>query len=76
MKRLLFLMVIGMVFAFGAVTHAGEATGDLNVTATALEVCSVTTSPIPFGSYTEDEVRVNGSVIVTCTKVPDLYIGD
>jgi spore coat protein U-like protein len=64
----------GLVLGMAAPALAQTATANLSVTATVAKNCSITTTPVAFGSY--DPVVANattpldgsGSVVVTCTK--------
>lgn len=47
---------------------ADEASGTLNVTATVLNTCAVTTSPVSFVNVGLETTTANGSVTVTCTN--------
>ena len=57
-----------MVFAFNTAAYSGTETTDLVVTATAVQVCSVTTDPIAFGFYGGSEKIAKGAVKVSCTR--------
>ncbi|MDA8708694.1 spore coat U domain-containing protein [Hellea sp.] len=46
---------------------AQDATGTLNVNATVLNVCTVTTSPVVFGQVGLTDVSANGTISVACT---------
>lgn len=52
----------------GQTAHAATATGTLDVQATVLNTCVVTTSPVVFSNVGLDEVTANGSVTVNCTN--------
>ena len=64
----------GLVLGMAAPALAQTATANLSVTATVAKNCSITTTPVAFGSY--DPVVANattpldgsGTVVVTCTK--------
>ena len=69
MKRaVLVLAVCGVVFAFGTSAFSAEVTSTLDVSATVLEVCTVSTVPVNFGDFNgATTIYSGGSVNITCT---------
>jgi spore coat protein U-like protein len=59
--------------------YAATATANLNVSATITPNCTISTTPVAFGSYdpvSGSDVTAAGTVIVACTKnAPSLSIG-
>jgi spore coat protein U-like protein len=68
-KLLLLLLVVGMVFAFSTIAHSGAVKDYMLVTATAVEVCEISTFPISFGNYEYEKIDITGqSVFVKCNE--------
>jgi spore coat protein U-like protein len=78
------MVAFGTLFAFGLTADnaaAQSASANLTVTATVTNNCTISTTPLSFGTY--DPVGANasanldgvGSVVVACTKGKDANIG-
>lgn len=64
-------LLAALLLLSASTTHAATATGNLSVTATVSGTCTLTTSPVAFGTYdpasgTDD--TATGTVTVTCTN--------
>lgn len=66
MKRPITATVIIAAYAAGA--YAAESTGTLQVQASVLNTCVVSTSPVAFANVGLTEATANGSVTVNCTN--------
>jgi spore coat protein U-like protein len=74
-------LVSGLTLAAGSLVNAGTSTANLSTSAAVANNCTITTSPVAFGSY--DPVGVNaatnldgsGSVTVACTRGTTATIG-
>ncbi len=69
MKRLLMLSVLSLGLAFAGAAHATGTTSQLNISATIASVCSVTTTPVSFGTIVAGvgNFNANGDVSVNCS---------
>ena len=67
-------LMAGALFAFGASASAQTDTADLDVSAEVTASCTITTSPLAFGSYdpvvthAASPLEQTGGVTVTCTS--------
>ena len=61
-------MTVAMLAAGAQAAHAATANGTLDVQATVINTCVVSTAPVVFASVGLDEVTANGSVTVNCTN--------
>lgn len=68
------LSVLALTAAIAGQAHAAQATGTLQVQATVLNTCSVSTSPVVFSNVGLSAVTANGSVTVNCTNSDPLSI--
>lgn len=75
MKRtVLFLIALSILIIAVPSFAANSATANLNISANVSAVCTITTSPVAFGSYdpvvanAAAALNANGSVNVACTK--------
>jgi len=68
MKKILSAVcLITLSLVFAGITYASQTTGTLQVSANVVGVCTVTTSPVPFGNVTGNVyVFANGDVTVNC----------
>ena len=67
-KVLLFSLVFAVALVFTTQAYSASLTSTMDVSASVLEVCSVTTQPILFGDYDVDNGNdVNGAVDLICT---------
>ena len=80
MKRLLlFLVVLGIVFAFSTAAHSATgdeiATADLSVSTDVIEICTAWTTALEFGDQIQSDQPGTGSVTVTCSGNVKFHIG-
>jgi spore coat protein U-like protein len=65
------MLAVLLTLSFG-VAHAGTATATLGVSATVTANCTITTTPVGFGSYDPvsgaTDYTAQGTVVVACTK--------
>lgn len=57
-----------LMASLAASAHAAEATGTLNVQATVLNTCVVSTAPVVFSNVGLTEATATGSITVNCTN--------
>ena len=72
MKKTLIPIALGFTLAaLAPVARAGSATNPLTLSATVINNCSITTTPVGFGNYDPLSGAVNnasGTVVISCTK--------
>ncbi len=74
-KIILVLGVLAFSLVFSAVTYAGTATGQLQVSATVAAVCTVSTTAVNFGDVTGlATVNATGDVTVNCSSGTPYHI--
>jgi len=66
-KTFISISLLGLSMVGGA--HAGSVGSTLAVSATVVPLCSVSTSPVQFGTYSGATIAANGVIYVTCTDL-------
>ncbi|MGZ6988024.1 MAG: spore coat protein U domain-containing protein, partial [Thermoanaerobaculia bacterium] len=73
MKKILvpFALAVTLVAFAPAVFAAGSATQNLGLSATVINNCTISTTPVAFGNYdplSGSVTQASGTVVITCTK--------
>ncbi|MGZ6970624.1 MAG: Csu type fimbrial protein [Thermoanaerobaculia bacterium] len=83
MKKILvpFALAVTLVAFAPAVFAAGSATQNLGLSATVINNCTISTTPVAFGNYDPLSGAVNnasGTVVIACTKnaTPTIWLGN
>lgn len=78
-KLLLTAALMGAGLMGSGLAQAATATGNLNVSATVTANCTISTTPVAFGSYDPvagPNIAAAGTVVVACTKgASSLWVG-
>ncbi len=67
-KAILFLATVMIALTFAGPAKAAIVSGTLPVTAEVLAACSVTTTPVNFGTFGGTQVDADGGISVTCSE--------
>lgn len=82
MKKILVPFALVLTFvAFASAAFAGSAPANLNLSATVINNCTISTTAIGFGNYdplSASPNQASGTVVITCTKnaAPSITLGN
>ena len=68
------LLAAGLMAGVAGVAHAGSATGNIAVSASVAQACTITANPVAFGAYdpivtnASTPLEATGTLAITCTK--------
>ena len=66
---------VAVSLAWSGSAHAATSSSSMAVSATVQATCSINASPLPFGTYTSDELDGSTTLAVSCTNTTDYDVG-